>query len=293
MIDRPRTLFKLPLSLFPQKRDIEESWVSALWSVLNVGAFDGVLLEMPCRYEVENPLESNLVRCVMSHCSGADVDLFYGPNVWVAWEDRSKYKQRLNDVFSPAYYAAYLAHAHAVAKGMGAKGTFAVTEPYGDSPYGDSPFKQPLYGHPEAPSWFKKSGFDPYDRCRVMCAIKDARNFVSGTTMAKPAGGQHETHFSWALRHLGDEYLFSKSYQWRKPGATPVTAPSGEVIKIHWWGSWVAIEPVPGEYPLTFAEHRALPWDDIRAAHPELLGTWLSVSDHDILGVLKQLGEDG
>ncbi|MHC4511424.1 MAG: hypothetical protein ACYTAO_21150 [Planctomycetota bacterium] len=267
------TLLNVGLTLREEYNERERSWLGLYQHVPKFA--NGVLLALPSWQEVPNVLNDRLVEETLDQCVSHGLDVYFGRDLWIRWKGRTTWKQKINDVFDPAYYAAYLSRLAAEAKAIGAKGTFAECEPYGNTIF---------------KPWFKKDGFSEQEFWRVLAAITEARQVAPATTMAYPAGAQHPNHYSWPLRYLGNQFLHHKTYQLLefKVNATP---PNGFPLQMNWWGTWIAERVYPGEKPLTVAEYQALDWGAIRQAHPDMIGNWIYIAAEEWLQVVQQLGE--
>lgn len=273
---KPAILLYVGLSLLPQAEEWERSWVNALG--VAASGIDGILLALPSWQEAPDALQHELVKDALEQCRRHELDVYLGRDLWIRWKGHSPYQQQRDDAVSAAYYASYLSRLDGEARAIGAKGTFAECEPYGDTIF---------------KPWFKQDGFSAAEFNRVLTAIGKARSVAPAATMAYPAGGQHSNHYSWALRYLGKESLHSKTYQVRAPYAVNAAPPMFYPLQLNWWGSWLKAAGPAGSGPLTVAEFRLMDWDAVRAQHPEFKGVWIYMSDKDRKQVMEQLGSGG
>lgn len=275
---RPPTLFFLGLSLLERFREREEAWVEALPGL--VGKVDGILLVVPSWQEAPDALCNNLVRRIATTCSltGNSVNVYWGRRLWITWANLADYPQHKWDVYDPAYYAAFLSRLAAEAKAIGALGTFAECEPYGDKLHTE---------------WFKRDGFGSWNRRKVLKAIQAAKRVAPAATMAYPAGSMDPRHYSWPMRNLGKEFLHSKTYKVQDPAQVRLNPPSGYAVNMDWWGSWVTTTGDGKTGPLTVEQYQDLSWDDIRMLYnyPGLKGSWIFTAVDDRLAVMQVLSE--
>jgi hypothetical protein len=267
-------LLYLGLSLLDDLEEQERSWVEALPSA--AGGIDGVLLALPSWQEVPDALNHELAHDARVLCRRHGLDVYHGRDLWIRWQPRSTYTQQRGDVFSVAYYVAYLSRLDAEATAIGAKGTFAECEPYGGTIF---------------KPWFKSDGFTPDEFVQVLKAIGEARAVAPPTTLAYPAGGREPEHYSYALRYLGNQFLHSKTFEARFFGQLNATPPMFYPLQVNWWGSWLKATGEPGSGPLTVGEFRSLDWSAIRAEFPELQGAWIYTGSSDRVLVMHQLAE--
>lgn len=270
---RPRTLFLLGLTLLDRFREQEEAWVEALPGLKR--AVDGVLLALPSWQEAQNAIRHPLVQRVIHLCDGCGFDLYWGRRLWITWQSHANPReQHKSDVYNPAYYAAYLSRLHAEVSAIGAKGTFAECEPYGDTIF---------------KPWFKSDGFTWWQRRKVLAGIAAAKQVAPAATMAYPAGGRHPEQFAWSMRYLGEQFLHSSTYKLQHPEQVYATPPRRMPLQLDWWGSWVTATGDGKTGALTIEQYRGLDWAEIRSAYPELQGSWIFAAREDRLKVMEAI----
>ena len=278
MNERPRTLLQFGLTLLPKRESFEDECLQ----FLSVAAMrlDGILLSLPSWPEVPDALSHPLVIEALGRCSQDGLDVYWGRDLWIRWKDRAKankWTQRKGDFCDPTYYAAFLSRLDAEAKAIGAKGTFAECEPYGDKHH---------------TAWFKTNGFTSTQFWLVLNAITEAKRMAPGVTIAKPAGSSNPNHYGFATRYLGDKHLCTKTDCCRQLSDLKVNAPRQFPLLIHWWRT--ALTTVHNSKPdgrLNVAEWSSIDWAEIKRKRPELLGRVIKIEDGDMVEVLQQLGE--
>ena len=261
-----RKLFFVSLSLRASNAQNEEDLLVALGELAR--AVDGILLCVPSYYEFPDAPSHPLVQRFVAACKLHGLDVYWGRFLWVTWDGYTKYAQQRDDVFNPAYYAAYLSRLHVEAQMLGAAGTIAYGEPHGDSIYKET--------------WFKRTGFTPEERSRVEAAIAEALRYAPQTTLVYPASWSSTKHFGRALRPLGRQYLHHQTYTVANIDKLPGVMPDGGPVQLDWLGSWITLEPgdnPPGKRPLTVEEWCALDIKQAVAQYPELRhgGLWIYV----------------
>jgi len=268
------------LTLRDEIAELEEDVLRALGEASR--AMDGILLVVPSYYEAPDASRHPLVQSIIQACDIYGLGVYWGRKLWVAWPTLSGYQQRADDVYSAAYYATCLSRVHAEAESLGAVGTWIDCEPYGKSRYRDN--------------WFKRTGFASWQAERVQAAIEEALCVAPRVDLAYPAGSLNPNHFCYALRHLGEQFLQSKTYKAVNAEALPVHPPAGVPLQLDWWGSWLTTSPSaapPGKRPLTVEEWCALDIDVAVAKYPELGsgGLWIYVAASERADVMRELGK--
>ena len=280
------TLLPVDLTLLDKENCIkrETDWLEG-YQAAACGGVTHILLGLPSCAEAPDALSHDITRLTLTACDECGLKVVWGRDLWERWPGRSVRPQKSGDVFDYGYYAAYLRGLAAEAAAIGAEDTWAQCEPYGESIFHDT--------------WFKKTGLTVEARAQMIYAIGLAREIAPPTTYAYPAGGHDPIHYAYALRFLGLENLFNKTYYLRsadeKVNANP---PFPNKLGLHYWGS--AIKPsgsatgllrAMGLGQLTVAEFRALDFAAIQKKHPECKGFMVYADPGKVLQVMQQLGE--
>lgn len=279
---KDKKLFYVSLSLRESNAQAEEDVLVALGEVAR--AVDGILLCVPSYHEFPDAASHPLVQRFAQACDVHNLHVYWGRHLWVTWKKHAQYEQEVEDVFSPAYYAAYLSRLHVEAKMLDAVGTMAYGEPQGDSIY--------------ATEWFKRAGFTPEEEQAVVhSAIAEALQVAPRADLVYPCGGSSPGHYGYRLRRLGAAYLHSKTYQ-MADAAQEVAAhpPDGTPLQLDWWGSHLTTDPgttPAGKRPLTVAEWCALDINKAVERYPELAqgGLWIYANAAERADVMRALGE--
>lgn len=278
---RPQTLLLMELTLLPQKEPFERDCVKAL------GSLDpdiGLLISGPSWQEEPDVFHNPIMGAAIASCQLMGRKFYWGRDVWIRWKERAAgngWKQRINDLYTPSYWAAYLSRLAVEAATMGAKGTFAQCEPHGDTIY---------------KPWFKTEGLVDGRAGLVRDTIRAALWNAPAATIAKPAGSVNPEHFSWPMQHIAKQRLCTKTDKLRRASdlADIVNPPKGEKLQVHRWRSVLTSRHNANpEGKLTVSEWRAIDWAEVQRLYPECQG-WVIKAENDcMLAVMQELGEAG
>ena len=274
-----KKLFYISFHLRHDTAAIERGYIEALPSVAR--AVDGILLFVPSYYEAPEAPSHPHVQRTLELCRELGLELYWGRGLWVSWPKGTSYVQQREDVFSAAYYAAYLTRLDAEAKRLQAAGTFVYGEPHGDSILEEQ--------------WFKRTGVTDQERERIHQAIAAAVRVAPRATMAYPGGGRNPEHFAFALRPLGGQFLYHQSYRVKRPEFLSIKPPEGEQVQLHWWGIWLTMDPAspPGKGAFTVDEWLRFDLAGAVRRFPEMQqgGLWLYVESPERREVMLELGK--